>query len=172
MRSTSSKVPHGILGIVPFLLAIFGAVVASLPLGIDGGANAGLPLSLIIVFFWLARRPGLLPSLALLFIGLMHDALSGAPFGLTALAFLAVRAFILEQNVFAFSQSFLLGWIGFAAMCAGVLLFEWLVMSWYLGKFLFAPPFFIELLIGILAYPPIAAICGWLDFKVFGIRKG
>ena len=65
MRSTSSKVPHGILGIVPFLLAIFGAVVASLPLGIDGGANAGLPLSLIIVFFWLARRPGLLPSLAL-----------------------------------------------------------------------------------------------------------
>lgn len=172
MRYTSGKVPHGILGIAPFLLAILGAVVANLPLGIDGGANAGLPLSLIIVFFWLARRPVLLPSLALLFIGLMHDALSGAPLGLTSLAFLAVRASILEQNVFAFSQSFLLGWIGFAAMCAGVLLLEWLVMSWYFGGLLYAPPFFIELLIGILAYPPVAAFCGWLDIKMFGIRKG
>jgi len=172
MRFTTSKVSHGILGTVPFLLALLGAVLANLSFGFSFDINAAPPFTLIVIFFWVARRPVLLPSIAVLFIGLWHDALTGAPLGLSSLLLLMARAMITEQNVIVFSQSFLLGWIGFAPICVVLTFLEWGVISWVQGDMMTLQPFLVQILLGVLAYPPIVALCGWLDYVLFGIRKG
>jgi len=163
---------HGIKSILPFILALLAAVLTTLSYGVSMGADATPSITLIVVFFWVSRRPALLPPLAILAIGLWHDALIGAPIGLTPMLLLAVRAAIVEQNIIIFSQSFLLGWIGFAALCSLITLLEWLVVSWVQGAFMAGSPFVVQAVLGIVVYPLVAGLCGWLDYVVFGIRKG
>jgi rod shape-determining protein MreD len=146
--------------------------VTNLSYGLSLGGDVAPSLTLIVVFFWISRRPTLLPPLLVLFIGLWHDILVGAPIGLTSLLLLGVRTVIVEQNLIVFSQSFLLGWIGFAAVCAGVTLSEWILVSWINSEFLALSPFVVQALLSIILYPVVAGICGWLDYVVFGIRKG
>lgn len=172
MSTFRARTSHGLWSVLPFLLALLAAVLTSLPYGLTEVADGTPSLMLIVVFYWVSRRPALLPPIVILFIGLWHDALIGAPIGLSSLLLLAVRAAIVEQNVIVFSQSFILGWIGFAALCSLVTLVEWLLVSWLQGGFLTLSPFVIQILLSIILYPLIAGICGWLDYLVFGIRKG
>jgi rod shape-determining protein MreD len=168
-RATPS---HGIKSLLPFLMAMLAAVLTTLSYGVSLGADATPSITLIVVFFWISRRPALLPPLVILVIGLWHDALVGAPIGLTPLLLLAVRAAIVEQNIIIFSQSFILGWIGYAALCSLITLVEWIVVSWMHGALLAGSPFVVQAVLGIVVYPLIAGLCGWLDYVIFGIRKG
>jgi len=160
------------MSILPLLMASMAPVLTNLSYGFSLGGDTAPSLTLIIVFFWVSRRPTLLPPILVLLIGLWHDILIGAPVGLTSLLLLGVRAAIVEQNFIVFSQSFLLGWIGFAALCAGVTLAEWVLVSWLQSELLSLSPFVVQALLSIILYPVVAGICGWLDYIVFGIRKG
>jgi rod shape-determining protein MreD len=172
MSTPRTRTSHGVLSVLPLLMTGLAAVLENLSYGLSLGGDAAPSLTLIVVFFWVSRRPTLLPPILILLIGLWHDILIGAPIGLTSLLLLIVRAAIVEQNIIVFSQSFILGWIGFAALCTGVTLLEWMLVSWLQNEFLALSPFVVQVMLSIILYPVIAGICGWLDYVVFGIRKG
>jgi rod shape-determining protein MreD len=166
--------PHSSYGFgaaVPFLIAMLAAALTTLPYGLTFGLPAGPQLTLIVVFFWIARRPELLPPIALFFIGIWHDALSGAPMGLTPLLLLVVRAAIVEQNVIVFSQSFVLGWIGFAAISTLATGLEWAVVSWMQGSVYAGWPSILQVLLSIAFYVPVALVCSLLDRWTIGGRR-
>ncbi len=172
MSTPRTRASHGIMSVMPLLMALTASVVTNLSYGLSLGGDVAPSLTLIVVFFWVSRRPTLLPPVLVLLIGLWHDILVGAPIGLSSLLLLGVRAAIVEQNLIVFSQSFLLGWIGFAAVCTGVTLSEWILVSWMNGEFLAPSPFVVQALLSIILYPVVVGICGWLDYVIFGIRKG
>ena len=171
MITPRTRIVYGPRAALPTLAAMLVAILANLPYGIDIGTTVPPLLTLIVVFFWLSRRPNLLPPVVVFFIGLWHDLLVGAPVGLTSMLLLVVRAAVTEQNIIVFAQSFILGWVGFAALCLLVSLVEWLVVSWLASTLFSVGPFMQQVLLSILVYPPLAAICGWLDLRVLGIRK-
>jgi len=154
---------YGIAAVVPFLIAMLAAALTNLPYGLTSDMAAGPQLTLIVAFFWIARRPELLPPFVLFFIGIWHDALSGAPMGLTPLLLLVVRAAIVEQNVIVFSQSFVLGWIGFAAVVTLATGLEWAVVSWMQGSVYLGWPSILQVLLSMAFYVPVALVCSLLD---------
>ena len=154
MTTTShSRSSYGIRAVLPFVISLIAAVVSNISVGLETLPNAAPFLTLIVVFFWSSRRPELLPPIIVFIIGLWHDSVVGAPIGLTSLLLLAARAAVTEQNIFVFSQSFLLGWIGFSVICFGVIVLKWMLASWTAGLLLTIGPFFVQLLLSIVAYP-------------------
>jgi rod shape-determining protein MreD len=171
-ESSQRRSSYGVRAILPFAFSILAAVVSNISLGLQDLPNAAPFLTLIVVFFWISRRPKLLPPIVLFVVGLWHDAVTGAPMGLTSLLLLAARAAVVEQNIFVFSQSFLLGWIGFSVLCLAVVLLKLLLASWMYGGILSIEPFFVQLLLSIIAYPVVGALCGWIDQIVYLNRRG
>src|SRR5687768_8811286 len=75
--------------LTPVLLAILLVIVANLPVSVTGGLVPAPLLALAPIYFWVIVRPGLMPPIAVLLIGLFEDLLSGGPPGIWATGFLA-----------------------------------------------------------------------------------
>jgi len=70
-----------------------------------------------------------MPRLLVFAVGLFQDALIGAPFGLTALIYLLVHAFVLNQRRFLVGKPFWIFWSGFAIVTPVAALLTWTLAS-------------------------------------------
>ncbi len=143
--------------VVTVLLALIGMVHSQVP----GYAAVAPVLPLSAIYFWSVYRPGLMPVLAVFFVGLLFDLLSGGPPGLFAAVFMAVRLVTVSQRRFFVGKPFMMVWWGFMMITAGAALFAWLLASINLGRPLigWAPVF--QFLLGVGLYPLVS----WLLVK-------
>ena len=113
----------------PFMLTLVLVIFIQLPLYIPEFAHIMPLLPLMAIYHWAIYRSELLPAYAVFFIGLLQDALSGAPIGVHAAVYLAVYGTVLSQHRFFFGKSFLIVWLGFGLIAAVASLAGWLLVS-------------------------------------------
>jgi len=115
--------------LTPLMLTLVLVIINVVPLHIPGFSRVTPLLPLIAVYHWAIYRPRLLPAYAVFLIGLLHDALSGLPIGVSALVFLIVYGVVLSQKSFFISKSFFILWLGFSLMAAVASFLSWLAVS-------------------------------------------
>ncbi|HEX4078889.1 MAG TPA: hypothetical protein VHX61_08470 [Rhizomicrobium sp.] len=81
-------------GLLPFVLALLGTLVANFPISLTGGVLPVPLFGLMAVYFWGLVRPDLMPPWAALLVGLAEDLLSGGPPGIWATSFVASYIFV------------------------------------------------------------------------------
>ena len=140
----------------PFFLTLAFVVLAQVPLHIPGFAEVAPILPLMAVYHWTIYRPDLLPAVAVFFAGLLHDALSGMPFGVNAAVFVIVHMVVMSQQVFFQGKSFPVIWLGFTLVAAGAVMLTWLLNALFFAAIAPAEVAFAQYLVTVGAFPVLA----------------
>ena len=154
--------------LVPLATTFIIALVAVLPFPIPYYGLAAPSLTLIAVYYWMVFRPDLMPTIGLFAIGLVNDALAGAPLGLSSLIYLLAQTVILNQRRFLVGQSFWILWCGFALLAPSALLLNWLAVSLLREAPLAPLPTVAGSLLTVLIFPLLA----WLLVRTQRILLG
>lgn len=141
--------------LVPILTAAGLIIVAHTPMHLPGLSTIMPLLGLTAVYHWTLHRPDIFPSVAVFALGLLTDALSGAPFGVNALVFLGVYGLALSQRRFFHKKSFAVLWAAFLPIAAAAALVYWLVFMAMARMLIDPTPLFFQLGITGALYPVI-----------------
>ena len=153
---------------VPFVLTLLLAVLCAVPLGIPGLAPVTPLLPAIAVFYWAIYRPDLMPMIAVVLIGLVHDSLTGTPFGLTAFVLLLVQAVAGSQRRFFNAKALPAAWFGFAMIGSGAVALSWLVASLLALEPMPVRPALFQAILTVGLYPVVAWPLGFVLQELLG----
>ena len=130
------------LGAVPVHLAAFGPVA---------------PLyDLIAIYYWAVYRADLMPFSVVFLVGLLHDAIVGAPLGIHSFIFLVSAWVAFSQRRFLAGKSFLVLWSGFMVVAGLAMVLEWLAFSAFFATLMPAAPILFRTLLTSALFPPLA----------------
>ncbi len=146
--------------ISPVGLSVVLILLSVIPTHIPGYGSIVPQLALMGIFHWTVFRPDLLPIIAVFAIGILQDALSGAPMGLNTIVYLTVFGVVLGQRRFFLGKTFWVEWLGFSIIAAGAALQAWLLLSAYHVHVLIPGPVFFQYLMTIGFYPLLAWLMG------------
>jgi rod shape-determining protein MreD len=104
-----------LIGAAPLQLPLLHALIPSLPL--------------IALFYWSLYRPELMPTVAVFVLGLLEDAMSGAPLGVHALTFMIVKWTVVAQRRFFAGKPFEVIWLGFSVVVLVFTGLSWMLTS-------------------------------------------
>lgn len=135
-----------------------GLALSALPLGAGSGAAVWPNLTLCVVFFWVVHRPLGMPTLAILFIGLISDLISGGVLGAGMLALLLGSLFIQAGAEALARSAFGVRWFAFAGFAAIVFLIEWVLSSLPRWSLLPIGVPFAQFLVTVIAYAPVSVL--------------
>lgn len=127
------------------------------------GDRAAPALAVAAVHYWAGRRPDLVPAPFVFLVGLTHDSVADAPFGLMALVYLFVLGAARSQRFLVVGQPFAAGWAIFALIASGASAIAWAGASFYYGAALSVGAPAAVLLLTVLTYPVVAAALAVLD---------
>jgi rod shape-determining protein MreD len=146
----------------PALLGVLLTMAQVVPLDISGLGAAAPAWPLMTVYFWTLHRPDLMPASAAFAIGLVNDALTGAPIGLNALVFVLLHFFVAGQRRFLVGKPFTIQWLGFAlAVATAVACLGLIVCLWY-QRLVDVRPLLLHALVTVGFYPVLAsAMTAW-----------
>jgi len=149
-------VDTGFRVVTPVVLAFLMLVISRLPFGIEGLESAMPLLTLIACYYWTIYRPNLMPSIALFFLGVLQDLLTGGPLGLMALVLLLVHWVVDAQRRVFLGKSFVVGWWGFGLIALGAEGVIWMLASIYYDQLLVVRPFAFQFMLTVAIYPCFA----------------
>ena len=149
-------VDTGFRVVTPVVLAFLMLVISRLPFGIEGLESAMPLLTLIACYYWTIYRPNLMPSIALFFLGLLQDLVTGGPLGLMALVLLLVHWVVDAQRRVFLGKSFVVGWWGFGLIALGAEGVIWMLASIYYDQLLVVRPFAFQFMLTVAIYPCFA----------------
>ena len=127
------------------------------------GDRAAPALAVAAVHYWAGRRPDLVPAPFVFAIGLTHDSVADAPFGLMALVYLFVLGAARSQRLLVVGQPFAVGWAVFAVVALAASAIAWAGASFYYGAALPVGAPAAVLLLTALTYPVVAGALAVLD---------
>ena len=127
------------------------------------GDRAAPALAIAAVHYWAARRPDLVPAPFVFAVGLTHDSVADAPFGLMALVYLFVLGAARSQRFLVVGQPFAAGWAVFAVVALAASAISWAGASFYYGAVLPVGAPAAVLLLTVLTYPVVAGALTVLD---------
>jgi rod shape-determining protein MreD len=149
-------VDTGFRAVTPVVLAFLMLVISRLPFGIEGLETAMPLLTLIACYYWTIYRPNLMPSIALFFLGVLQDLVTGGPLGLMALVLLLVHWLVDAQRRVFLGKSFVVGWWGFGLIALGAEVVIWVLASIYYDQLLVVRPFAFQFMLTVAIYPCFA----------------
>jgi rod shape-determining protein MreD len=114
---------------LPVLFTLVLVLINVVPLHIPGFSRIVPVLPLMAVYHWAVYRPELMPPLAVFFIGVIYDILSGTPLGVNALVFLTIYGVVVFQQRFFAGRSFVIVWLGFGIMAFAASVEAWILVS-------------------------------------------
>ncbi len=141
----------------PLVTVLFAGLVATLPwpfvVGSSTLTGTAPDLAFMAVYFWRMVRPDLLRPSAVFLVGFLLDALSGAPLGMSSLAYLIAILMVgrLAQVIVPLSGLFWFG--GFVLAAATVTVLSWVVVSLWSLSFVPLLPLAVSLIWTVLLYP-------------------
>ncbi len=127
------------------------------------GDRATPALAVAAVHYWAGRRPDLVPAPFVFAVGLAHDSVADAPFGLMALVYLFVLGAARSQRFLSVGQPFAAGWAVFAVVAFAASAIAWAGASFYYGAALPVGAPAVVLLLTVLVYPAVAGALAVLD---------
>lgn len=152
------RLDHASRALTPTLSAVFLVLVGAVPWHVPEIGWVMPSLALMAVYFWSIHRPDFFPASAVFGVGLLHDALSGAPIGLNALLFLIAYGVAGSQRVLFNGKSFLVVWWGFMMLAVGVGALEWIAMLIAHRAPVSPWPAIFAYFMSVALYPPVAAL--------------
>jgi rod shape-determining protein MreD len=161
----------GVATIIPFFVAILGALVANIPVSLFGGTMPPPLFSLMPVYFWCLVRPDLMPPSAAFAIGLVEDLLSGGPPGVWALSFLICYAIVDRQrDVFAGLAGFgaILGFAAVMLIASGV---DYAAVSILHARFLPIESLMLQIAISVIFYIPVLWLMNAAQRRIIGASR-
>jgi len=108
--------------------------------------------------FYGRRFLRLMPAYVVFSVGLLHDTLTGAPLGVSALVFLAVHGIIVGQRRFLVGKSFAVIWLGFSLVAAGASSMNWFLISIFHVTIVDADALFFQYLLSLGIFPMVTWI--------------
>lgn len=139
-----------------FALVVILAVISAVPPGAVSLGPAMPFLPAAAVFQWSLYRPDLMPRGAAFLIGVMHDALTGAPLGVSAVALLVLQDAVRRYGRYVAGRAVPAVWLAFAAFAALSVGVSWLVASvWHLRP-MPVPAAAAQLALTVASYPFVA----------------
>ncbi len=127
------------------------------------GDRAAPALAVAAVHYWAGRRPDLVPAPFVFAVGLTHDSVADAPFGLMALVYLFVLGAARSQRFLVVGQPFVSGWAVFTVVACAASAIAWLGASLYYGAALSVGAPLAVLLLTVLTFPAVAGALAVLD---------
>ncbi len=139
--------------LLPCLSILLLSFLAVMPWPLPYVGTLTAPLALIAVVYWVLTRPGLVPPVALFFIGLFQDVLTGYPFGLSAFLFIAVHLLFGNRLRYFVGGSFILSWLVFIIAALTAALLQALVYLLLNGTLPPSQPLLLQMLLIVALYP-------------------
>lgn len=156
------KVDTAARRLTPFGLTVILVLIGAVPLHVPGFAPVTPLLPMIGIYYWAIYRPDLMPVSAAFIIGVLYDALSGTPMGVSAAVFVIVQGVIDSQRRFFAGKSFIIVWLGFLLVSAGALLVTWLLVSALYGTLVKSGALMFQYLITLGCFPLLSwALLCW-----------
>jgi len=149
------QINAGVRRLVPFGTTVALVLLAHVPTHLPGFSTITPLVGLTAVYHWSLHRPDILPSLAAFGLGLLTDALSGAPFGINALIFLATHGVLLSQRRFFHKKSFVVLWVAFLPIAAAASFLYWLLFMAMTRTLIDPAPLVFQVGITVALYPLI-----------------
>ena len=144
--------------IIPIVITLFMVVISVTPIPVPYSVAIAPSLPLMAVYYWVVLRPELMPRTAVFAIGLVHDALIGAPLGVNALVLLLAHAILSSQRRYLVGKSFWLFWLGFVILAPAAGALTWVLMSILRGALVAPDATLFNLLMTIAVFPLLAWI--------------
>jgi rod shape-determining protein MreD len=152
--------------LLPFVLAICAVSIDVLPL-LGLGPWGLTPFStLCVVYFWSLYRPDLFGASAAFATGIVYDALSGLPLGLSALVLILMRQLVVVQRRFFVGQSFLVVLSCFLLLAPAVEIARWLVACAWWGRLFPIQPIALSLVLTTALYPLASLLLTRVDSRI------
>lgn len=139
--------------LLPFTLTMAAMLLSMVPLPLPGYSMVTPPLVLISLFYWVIHRPDLLRPLVVFAIGLLHDLIAGTLLGVTSLSLILAYWLLITQRRFFLGRSFVMLWIGFALVAAGVAATQWIVYALTEARLLDVRPVLVQAALGVALFP-------------------
>ena len=138
---------------VPMIITLILFVFCIIPKHLWGMGYVMPALPLIPIFYW-GRFGGAEISYWFVFIiGILTDAITGTPLGLSAILYLLFLAVLHAQSKYIHKEGFVIIWGYFMILLAGISFLQWLIISSLNGQFYATIPALIQLLVSISIYP-------------------
>jgi rod shape-determining protein MreD len=131
MFDYQQKIDHYARMLVPGICVLLLLVLSLAPLGMMGLALFPVDICLISIYYWVIFRPTALPFWFVFLLGIIRDALTGMPLGISSLLFLLFRIVVLSQQRYLVKETFWATWLGFGIVTIPVLGLHWLLASAY-----------------------------------------
>ncbi|MGB4101956.1 MAG: rod shape-determining protein MreD [Alphaproteobacteria bacterium] len=145
---------HSLPFLVTLLTILLTVVAGPLP---DMAAITPL-FPLMAVYYWSVFRPDLLRLPGLFVLGVILDALTQLPLGLSALSFIITSQLVQSLRHIFSDQSYPTLWLGFATLVTSLQTLHWIILSLCAGKTLPLWPVLLQTLFTLALFP----VCAWV----------
>lgn len=142
--------------LTPLLLSLLLTLMAVVPLQMPALGAVAPVWPLMAVFYWSLYRPDLMPVIGVFSVGLLYDALSGAPIGVNTAVLVVVHGLVLAQRRFFYGKPFAIIWLGFALVSACALVAVWLLSCAWYGRLLMPEATVFQYLVTLGLFAPLA----------------
>jgi rod shape-determining protein MreD len=166
MYSIAGRIQIAILALSPFLLGLALILVSMFPLRLSEGYLVTPAFALMPIYFWTLYRPDLMPPIAVFWLGLVQDLLTGGPIGLWCLIYLFTYGFLASQRLFLLTRIQGRGWQGFGLTMAVATLIAWATGTFVYGEFLSPWPLIIQGIVSVVLYPLVARVLVLLHWRI------
>lgn len=155
--------------LVPVATTFLFVLVGQLPLPVPMLSDVAPAFALISLYYWLVFRPDLMPYAAVFGLGIVQDAIAGAPFGMYPLVYLMVQALVLNQRRFVAGKPFWVFWSGFALVAPIAAFTAWLLASLLRGTLLEPGTALVGLAMTIILFPAVAWLLVHAQRRIIGM---
>ena len=154
---------------VPVTTTFACVLIGQLPLPLPLLNDVAPAFALISLYYWVVFRPDLMPHIAVFGLGIVQDAVAGAPLGMYALVYLLVQALVLNQRRFIAGKPFWVFWSAFALVAPIAAFSTWFLASVARGALLAPGTAFVGLVMTIILFPAIAWLLVHAQRRLIGM---
>ena len=130
--------------------------LVNVPLGVGAWAAPWPDLVACVMFFWTIHRPGAVPPLMLLIVGVLRDLLAGGTLGAGALPLVLCGAVVRAAAGPLGFATFPVRWLAFALFASALLLGEWALTGAARLSMPPVQPTVAQIVVTVLVYLPVS----------------
>lgn len=170
MLSLANRLELYVLAALPSFVTLILAVFCLAPKHVEGLGSVMPLLPLMPVFYWGMQHARAIPYWFLFAVGLMMDAASGLPLGMSSLLYVLFLVCVHIRRKYIHREGFLVLWGFFALLLAATLGAHWLLLSWYHARALPAASAFVQYALTVACYPFVHALFDRIEHYIYGRR--
>lgn len=153
MISSGKRFKLLLLSSLPIVITLMLAILALVSKHVAGLSHFMPLLPLIPIFYWGMMHAREMPYWFVFLFGLIMDAVSGLPLGLSSLLYVVLLALLHTQRKYIYKEGFVVKWGYFSLVLAVVDGLEWIILSLFHGQAQGVWPVLLQWLLTVGCYP-------------------